>query len=104
MVSEGLITRKDLEEARSGEGNRVISIGLPAYCLVQGLLRSAKSNAMGIFIGKWNPSSSSCYFPLAPFFLFFFLFNLLRLLHFSLPFSLFEIFFFKPFWLLAQCR
>ncbi|WVZ07829.1 hypothetical protein V8G54_021175 [Vigna mungo] len=50
MVSEGLITRKDLEEARSGEGSRVISIGLPAYCLVQGLLRSAKFNSMGIFI------------------------------------------------------
>ncbi|BAT84576.1 uncharacterized protein HKW66_Vig0042980 [Vigna angularis] len=50
MVSEGLITRKDIEEARSGEGSRVISIGLPAYCLVQGLLRSAKFNSMGIFI------------------------------------------------------
>lgn len=62
MVSEGLITIKDLEEARSGEGSRVISIGLPAYCLLQGLLRSAKFNSMGIFISKWNPSSS-CYFP-----------------------------------------
>nr|XP_007140835.1 hypothetical protein PHAVU_008G145500g [Phaseolus vulgaris]ESW12829.1 hypothetical protein PHAVU_008G145500g [Phaseolus vulgaris] len=50
MVSEGLITRQDIEEARSGKGSRVISIGLPAYCLVQGLLRSAKFNSMGILI------------------------------------------------------
>jgi len=71
MVSEGLITRKDIEEARSGKGSRVISIGLPAYCLVQGLLRSAKFNSMGILISKWNPSSRSCYFPLTPFLLFF---------------------------------
>ncbi|CAL0332985.1 unnamed protein product [Lupinus luteus] len=51
MVSEGLITRKDIEEAKSGKGNRVISIGLPAYCLLQGLLRSAKFNSTGLLIG-----------------------------------------------------
>ena len=89
MVSEGLITRQDIEEARSGKGSRVISIGLPAYCLVQGLLRSAKFNSMGILISKWNPSSSFCYFTPTSF-LFFFLFYLLRLVHFSL----FEIIFF----------
>ncbi|TKY63155.1 membrane protein [Spatholobus suberectus] len=50
MVSEGIITGKDMEEAKSGNGNRVISIGLPAYCLLQGLLRSAKGNSMGIVI------------------------------------------------------
>lgn len=50
MVSEGIITGKDIEEAKSGNGNRVISIGLPAYCLFHGLLRSAKFNSMGILI------------------------------------------------------
>ncbi|KAK7338512.1 hypothetical protein VNO77_19124 [Canavalia gladiata] len=50
MISEGLITRKDIEEAKSGKGSRVISIGLPAYCLLQGLLRSVKVNSMGIVI------------------------------------------------------
>uniref|UniRef100_I1N7I4 Uncharacterized protein n=1 Tax=Glycine max TaxID=3847 RepID=I1N7I4_SOYBN len=50
MVSEGIITREDIEEAKSGNGSRVISIGLPAYCLVQGLLRSAKLNSVGIMI------------------------------------------------------
>lgn len=57
MVSEGIITREDIEEAKSGNGSRVISIGLPAYCLVQGLLRSAKLNSVGIMISKWNPST-----------------------------------------------
>ncbi|XP_061341861.1 uncharacterized membrane protein At3g27390 isoform X2 [Gastrolobium bilobum] len=50
MVSEGLITLEDIEEAKSGTGNRVISIGLPAYVLLQGLLRSAKVNSTGILI------------------------------------------------------
>ncbi|XP_019458168.1 PREDICTED: uncharacterized membrane protein At3g27390 isoform X1 [Lupinus angustifolius] len=52
MVSEGLITQKDIEEARSGKGNRIISIGLPAYCLLQGLLRSAKVNSVGLLISN----------------------------------------------------
>ncbi|XP_004488935.1 uncharacterized membrane protein At3g27390-like [Cicer arietinum] len=50
MISEGLITGKDIEEAKSGKGSNVITIGLPAYCLLQGLLRSAKVNSMGILI------------------------------------------------------
>ncbi|KAF7801569.1 putative membrane protein [Senna tora] len=50
MVSEGLITWQDIEEAKSGKGSRVISIGLPAYCLLQALLRSAKANSNGILI------------------------------------------------------
>ncbi|CAK8541211.1 unnamed protein product [Lathyrus sativus] len=50
LISEGLITRKDIEEAKSGKGSNVITIGLPAYCLLQGLLRSAKVNSMGILI------------------------------------------------------
>ncbi|KAL2320216.1 hypothetical protein Fmac_029185 [Flemingia macrophylla] len=50
MVSEGIISGKDIEEAKSGKGNYVVSIGLPAYCLLQGLLRSAKFNSVGILI------------------------------------------------------
>ncbi|KAM7512539.1 hypothetical protein LguiB_011414 [Lonicera macranthoides] len=51
MVSEGLITLKDIEDAKSNKGSgRVISTGLPAYCLLQALLRSAKANSTGILL------------------------------------------------------
>ncbi|VVA17850.1 PREDICTED: membrane [Prunus dulcis] len=50
MVSEGLITLQDIEDAKSSKGSRVISIGLPAYCLLQALLRSAKANSVGILL------------------------------------------------------
>lgn len=54
LVSEGLISLKDIEDAKSGKGSRVIGIGLPAYCLLQALLRSAKANSIGILLGKPN--------------------------------------------------
>ncbi|CAK7328198.1 unnamed protein product [Dovyalis caffra] len=47
FVSEGLITQQDIENAKSGKGSRVISIGLPAYCILQALLRSVKANSSG---------------------------------------------------------
>ncbi|KAJ7974712.1 Steroid nuclear receptor, ligand-binding [Quillaja saponaria] len=50
MVAEGLITREDIEAAKSSKGSRVISIGLPAYCILQTLLRSAKANSVGILL------------------------------------------------------
>ncbi|KAI5341308.1 hypothetical protein L3X38_020582 [Prunus dulcis] len=50
MVSEGIITLQDIEDAKSSKGSRVISIGLPAYCLLQALLRSAKANSVGILL------------------------------------------------------
>ncbi|KAL5581273.1 hypothetical protein UlMin_013715 [Ulmus minor] len=50
LVSEGLITFEDIEDAKSGKGSRVISIGLPAYSLLQTLLRSAKANVTGILL------------------------------------------------------
>ncbi|KAL2576159.1 hypothetical protein AAZX31_16G061900 [Glycine max] len=59
LVSEGIITRKDIKEANSGNGSRVISIGLPAYCLVQGLLRSAKLNSVGIMISDETELTTS---------------------------------------------
>ncbi|KAE8661615.1 Detected protein of confused Function [Hibiscus syriacus] len=39
MVSDRLITSKDIEEAKSRKGSRVVGIGLPAYCLLQALPR-----------------------------------------------------------------
>lgn len=50
MVSEGLITVKDNEDAKSNSGSQVVSMGLPAYCLLQALLRSAKANSPGILL------------------------------------------------------
>ncbi|XP_024986211.1 uncharacterized membrane protein At3g27390-like [Cynara cardunculus var. scolymus] len=51
MVLEGLITIKEIDDAKSGKASgRVISIGLPAYCLFQALLRSAKANCTGILL------------------------------------------------------
>ncbi|KAK9225615.1 hypothetical protein WN943_010657 [Citrus x changshan-huyou] len=49
-VSEGLITAKDIEDAKSNSGSQVVSIGLPAYCLLQALLRSAMANSPGILL------------------------------------------------------
>ncbi|KAL9457845.1 hypothetical protein AB3S75_006817 [Citrus x aurantiifolia] len=49
-VSEGLITAKDIEDAKCNSGSQVVSIGLPAYCLLQALLRSAMANSPGILL------------------------------------------------------
>lgn len=51
MVSEGIITLKDIENAKSSkDSGKIISTGLPAYCILQGLLRSAKANSAGILL------------------------------------------------------
>ncbi|XP_071734967.1 uncharacterized membrane protein At3g27390-like [Rutidosis leptorrhynchoides] len=51
MVLEGLITIKEIDDAKSGKASgRVISVGLPAYCLFQALLRSAKADCVGILL------------------------------------------------------
>lgn len=51
MVSEGIITLKDIEDAKNDKsGNAVITVGLPAYCILQSLLRSAKADASGILL------------------------------------------------------
>lgn len=52
LVSEGLITLQDIEDAKSGEGSRVVDIGLLAYCLLQTLLRSSKAGSAGILLSK----------------------------------------------------
>ncbi|KAL2240590.1 uncharacterized membrane protein At3g27390 isoform X1 [Sesamum indicum] len=52
MALEGIITLKDIEDAKSKrDRGRVISVGLPAYCLLQTLLRSTKANSTGILLG-----------------------------------------------------
>ncbi|KAF2316530.1 hypothetical protein GH714_041871 [Hevea brasiliensis] len=50
FLYEGLITPKDIEDAKANKGGTVVSIGLPAYCLLQALLRSVKANSEGILL------------------------------------------------------
>ncbi|KAI9176440.1 hypothetical protein LWI28_002876 [Acer negundo] len=50
MVRDGIITVKDIEDAKPNSESKVVSIGLPAYCLLQALLRSAKMNSQGILL------------------------------------------------------
>lgn len=51
MVLEGYITLKEIDDAKSGKASgRVISVGLPAYCIFRALLRSAKANCAGILL------------------------------------------------------
>ncbi|CAA2993552.1 uncharacterized membrane At3g27390 [Olea europaea subsp. europaea] len=51
MVSKGIITLKDIEDAKNKIGSgKVITIGLPAYCIFQALLHSVKSNSTGILL------------------------------------------------------
>ncbi|KAK4783118.1 hypothetical protein SAY86_007492 [Trapa natans] len=52
LVSEGLITPQDIEDAKSSKSSRVISIGLPAYCFLRSLLHSIKANSAGILLGE----------------------------------------------------
>lgn len=53
MASEGIITLKDIEDAKNDKsGGGVISTGLPAYCILQSLVRSAKADASGILLRK----------------------------------------------------
>ncbi|KAL8477248.1 hypothetical protein ACS0TY_029515 [Phlomoides rotata] len=51
MALKWVITRKDIEDAMNNKASGgVISISLPAYCILQALLRSANSNSAGIFL------------------------------------------------------
>ncbi|RWW51681.1 hypothetical protein BHE74_00041941 [Ensete ventricosum] len=53
LVSEGVITQEDIRESRSSKGgSRVISIGLPAYSILQALLLSAKTDTDGLVLSK----------------------------------------------------
>ncbi|XP_052190953.1 uncharacterized membrane protein At3g27390-like isoform X2 [Diospyros lotus] len=51
MVSKGLINLRDMEKTNSKkDSGGVISIGLPAYSLLQTLIRSAKANSAGLLL------------------------------------------------------
>ncbi|KAF8390560.1 hypothetical protein HHK36_025087 [Tetracentron sinense] len=51
LVNEGLIRLQDIEHSKSSKGfSRIITTGLPAYCILQALLRSVKANSEGILL------------------------------------------------------
>ncbi|XP_016449895.1 putative membrane protein At3g27390 isoform X2 [Nicotiana tabacum] len=60
MVSKGVITQKDIEDAKSNrDSGQVINIGLPAYCILQTLIRSAKANSTGLLINDGTEVTST---------------------------------------------
>ncbi|MCE5166508.1 hypothetical protein HAX54_020993, partial [Datura stramonium] len=51
MVSKDVITLKDIEDAKSNKDcGQVITIGLPAYSILQNVIRSAKANSTGLLL------------------------------------------------------
>lgn len=51
LASQGFITLKDIEDCKSNKtSGRVVSVGLPAYCLLQTILRSVKANSTGLLL------------------------------------------------------
>ncbi|KAH6791023.1 transmembrane protein [Perilla frutescens var. frutescens] len=46
LVAEGIIKLKDIENAK----NRVMAVGLPAYCILRTLVRSARADSGGILL------------------------------------------------------
>lgn len=53
LIREGLLTSKDIDDYKSNTvANRIISIGVPAYCILEALLRSANANSDGLLLSK----------------------------------------------------
>lgn len=53
MIYDELLTLEVIEDSTSNkDGGGIISIGLPAYCLLQTLLESVKANSAGILLSK----------------------------------------------------
>ncbi|EPS70492.1 hypothetical protein M569_04266, partial [Genlisea aurea] len=51
LAGEGIITWNDIEDAKNNKDNGdVITIGLPAYCLLQTLVISGKANSSGLVL------------------------------------------------------
>ncbi|KAL6909671.1 hypothetical protein ACP4OV_001330 [Aristida adscensionis] len=50
LLSEGLITAEDMEECITKGKGKKLSIQLPAWCILQCLIRSAKSDSHGLLI------------------------------------------------------
>ncbi|RAL46907.1 hypothetical protein DM860_005186 [Cuscuta australis] len=60
LVSEGVLTQKDIEDAKSNKDiGRILSIGLPAFGVLQILLRSAKANSSGLLLKDDNNNSTT---------------------------------------------
>ncbi|KAJ3675476.1 hypothetical protein LUZ60_004518 [Juncus effusus] len=59
LVSEGIITYEDIQETKSGNTAKgILSIGLPAYGILQSLLRSAKANSVGLILSDGSEITS----------------------------------------------
>lgn len=59
LASEGVIAQKDIEETKSGKvGSGVLNVGLPAYVILNALLRSAKANSDGLVLSDGSEITS----------------------------------------------
>ncbi|XP_006652429.1 uncharacterized membrane protein At3g27390-like isoform X2 [Oryza brachyantha] len=59
LVNKGVITLKDIEETKSGKvGSGVLNVGLPAYVILNALLRSAKANSVGLLLSDGSEITS----------------------------------------------
>ncbi|KAI3885003.1 hypothetical protein MKW98_002395 [Papaver atlanticum] len=58
LIAEGLITPEDIDESKSRKYG-VICLGLPAYCILQALLRSIEANCEGILLRDTNTEINS---------------------------------------------
>lgn len=59
LVNKGAITIKDIEETKSGKvGSGVLNVGLPAYVILNALLRSAKANSDGLILSNGSEITS----------------------------------------------
>ncbi|TVU15499.1 hypothetical protein EJB05_39023 [Eragrostis curvula] len=59
LVNQEVITMKDIEETKSGKvGSGVLNVGLPAYVILNALLRSAKANSDGIILSDGSEITS----------------------------------------------
>ncbi|EES11014.1 hypothetical protein BDA96_06G138500 [Sorghum bicolor] len=59
LVNKGVITMKDIEETKSGKvGSGVLNVGLPAYVILNALLRSAKADSVGLILSDGSEITS----------------------------------------------
>lgn len=59
LVNRGVITMKDIEETKSGKvGSGVLNVGLPAYVILNALLRSAKADSVGLILSDGSEITS----------------------------------------------
>ncbi|KAJ1271585.1 hypothetical protein BS78_06G138600 [Paspalum vaginatum] len=59
LVNKGVITMKDIEETKSGKvGSGVLNVGLPAYVILNALIRSAKANSEGLILSNGSEITS----------------------------------------------